>query len=251
MFSGKTILVTGATSGIGAACARAFAREGARTVLTGRNAVAGETLRDSLPGDGHLFLAADLADREQAQHLVSKVIQRAGGLDVLVNNAGVVHHATVPETSDDCWDETLALNLNAVFYLCRAAIPAIIERGGGAIVNVASNWGVVGGEQVAAYCASKGALIQLTRAMALDHARDGLRVNAVAPGAVDTPMLEAEAAELGLSAEACRREWAESAPDRRLASTDDVAEAILFLASDRARHIHGSVLPVDGGSLAG
>lgn len=251
MFSGKTILVTGATSGIGAATASAFAREGARVVLSGRNAAAGNTLRASLDGDGHLFMAADLGERNSARRLIGEVLRQVGTLDVLVNNAGVVHHSTVPQTSDSHWEETIAVNLNAVFYLCRAAIPAMIAAGGGAIVNVASTWGLVGAEQAAAYCASKGAVIQLTRSMAIDHARDGLRINAVAPGAVDTPMLEAEAAELGLNADQCREQWAAGTPDRSLASAADVADAILFLASERARHIHGSVLPVDGGSLAG
>jgi NAD(P)-dependent dehydrogenase (short-subunit alcohol dehydrogenase family) len=163
----------------------------------------------------------------------------------------VVHHATVPETSDAHWDDTIAVNLSAIFYLCRAAIPAMIAQGGGVIVNVASTWGLVGAEQSAAYCASKGGVIQLTRSMAMDHARDGLRINAVAPGAVDTPMLAEEAAQFGMTADEARQSWAADAPNRSLASAQDIAEAIIFLSSTRARHIHGMVLPVDGGSLAG
>ena len=251
MLNDRTILVTGATSGIGAATAQACARAGARVVLSGRNLEAGEVLLAELPGQGHHFVAADLRDRRQAQALISAVIDKAGRLDVLVNNAGVVHHATVVETSDADWDDTIAVNLSAVFYLCRAAIPPMIEQGGGVIVNIASTWGLVGAEQSAAYCASKGAVIQLTRSMAMDHARHNLRVNAVAPGAVDTPMLAAEAAAFGLDVEHCRKTWAEEAPARALATAGDVADAIVFLASDRSRHIHGTVLPVDGGSLAG
>lgn len=251
MLSGNTILVTGATSGIGSATALACAREGARVVLSGRNAEVGKALLEQLGGDDHLFVAADLGDRVDAQSLVSEVLRQTGRLDVLVNNAGVVHHATVPETSDAHWDDTIAVNLSAIFYLCRAAIPVMIAQGGGAIVNVASTWGLVGAEQSAAYCASKGAVIQLTRAMAIDHARDGLRINAVAPGAVDTPMLAAEAVAFGLSADEGRKLWAADAPTRSLANPDDIAEAIIFLASERAKHIHGTVLPVDGGSLAG
>ena len=251
MLRGKIILVTGATSGIGAATALACAREGAALVLTGRNRDAADKLISKLPAGDHHFIEADLSDGEQAQGLVGKAVHRAGRLDGLINNAGVVHHATVPDTTDENWAETIAVNLSAVFYICRAAIPVFREQGGGVIVNVASTWGLVGAEQSAAYCASKGGVIQLTRSMAMDHARDNIRINAVAPGAVDTPMLAAEAAEFGLSAEEGRKLWAADAPNNSLASAEDIAEAIVFLASDRAKHIHGIALPVDGGSLAG
>ena len=251
MLNGKSVLVTGATSGIGAATARVAAREGARVLATGRNTEAGQTLVDELAGSGHGFITADLSDRGQAMSLIGKVLQLADRIDVLVNNAGVVHHATVPETGDAEWDDTIAVNLNAVFYICRSAIPHMIEQGGGAIVNVASTWGLVGAEKSAAYCASKGAVIQLTRSMAMDHAGSNLRINAVAPGAVDTPMLAAEAAAFGMEPDEGRNLWASDSLTGRLASAEDIAEAIVFLASDRAAHIHGVTLPVDGGSLAG
>lgn len=251
MLSGKTILVTGATSGIGAETARTCAREGATVVLSGRNASAGTDLISKLPGKDHQFIATDLSDAAQAQELVGKVIDKTGKLDGLVNNAGVAHHATVPGTSDADWDDTIAVNLSAVFYMCRAAIPVMKNQGGGVIVNVASTWGLVGAEQSAAYCASKGGVIQLTRSMAMDHARDNVRINAVAPGAVDTPMLRAEAEEFGLSADEGCKLWARDAPNQSLASVEDIAEAVVFLASNKSKHIHGIVLPVDGGSLAG
>jgi meso-butanediol dehydrogenase/(S,S)-butanediol dehydrogenase/diacetyl reductase len=246
----KIILVTGATSGIGAATAVACAREGARVLATGRNTEAGAVLLSQLTGGDHQFLAANLAEKTQVESLIH-TITNDFKLDGLINSAGVVHHATVPDTSNENWDDTIAVNLNAVFYLCRALIPSMIDQGGGVIVNVASTWGMVGAEQSAAYCASKGAVIQLTRSMAMDHARHNVRINAVAPGAVDTPMLEAEAAEFGLTADEGRKLWAADAPTRSLASANDIAEAIVFLMSDKARHIHGTVLPVDGGSLAG
>ena len=157
----------------------------------------------------------------------------------------------VPGAGVELWDDTIAVNLNAVFYLCRGFIPTMIDQGGGVIVNVASTWGLVGAEQTAAYCASKGAVIQLTRAMAMDHARHKVRINAVAPGAVDTPMLAAEAEAFGLSADEGRELWAADAPTRSLASANDIAEAIVFLMSDKSRHIHGTVLPVDGGFAGG
>lgn len=251
MLSGKTILVTGATSGIGAATAQACARAGASVIASGRNTEAGQRLLSQLAGNGHHFVAADLGDSARAQALVEQALNAAGRLDGLVNNAGVVHHASVPETSDADWDDTIAINLSAVFYLCRAVIPTMVEQGGGVIVNVASTWGLVGAEKSAAYCASKGGVIQLTRAMAMDHAHEKLRINAVAPGAVDTPMLAAEAAAFGLSVEQGRQLWAADAPNKALASAGDIAEAIVFLASDRSKHINGITLPVDGGSLAG
>jgi meso-butanediol dehydrogenase / (S,S)-butanediol dehydrogenase / diacetyl reductase len=251
MLNGKTILVTGATSGIGRATAEACAQAGARVVASGRNAAAGEDLIAGLAGAGHTFIAADLGDPDQAKSLFGKAASQIDRIDGLVNNAGVVHHASVPDTSDTDWDDTIAVNLSAVFYLCRAAIPIMISQGGGAIVNVASTWGLVGAGKSAAYCASKGAVVQLTRAMAMDHAGDNVRVNAVAPGAVDTPMLATEAPAFGLSVEECRELWAGDAPNRKLASAGDIAEAILFLVSDRSKHIHGVTLPVDGGSLAG
>ena len=251
MLQDKTILVTGATSGIGAATAEACAQEGARLVLTGRNAGAGEELCARLDGSGHCFLPADLGQRDEAQGLIERAVEKAGRLDGLVNNAGGVHHASVPDTDDECWDDTLNVNLSAVFYLCREAIPHMTGQGGGVIVNVASTWGLVGAERSAAYCATKGAVIQLTRSMALDHARDGVRVNAVAPGAVHTPMLASEAAAFGLSAEQGRELWSADAPTRSLASASHIADAIVFLLSEKSAHIHGTVLPVDGGSLAG
>lgn len=250
MLKGKTILVTGATSGIGRTTAEVCAREGARIIASGRNVDAGASLLADLPGTDHQFISADLAKRSQAENLIRQ-ISEIGQLDGLVNSAGIAQHASVTETSNKLWDDTMSINLNAVFYLCRAVIPMMIEQGGGVIVNVASTWGLVGAEQSAAYCASKGAIIQLTRAMAMDHARQNIRINAVAPGAVDTPMLAAEAAEFGLSADQGRKLWAADAPTGTLASTSDIAETILFLMSDKSHHIHGTVIPVDGGSLAG
>ena len=247
---GRSALITGATSGIGAECARAFAREGAKLVLTGRNAERGEALVEELAGGDAVFVGSDLSAGAGVESLVSECVARFGRLDVLVNSAGVVHHRNVPETSDAQWEETVAVNLSAVFYLCRAAVREMVPRGGGVIVNVASTWGIVAGEGVAAYCASKGAVIALTRAMAVDHAREHVRVNAVCPGGVDTPMLVGEAEQLGMSADEGRRIWAADAPNRRLASAADIADAVVFLASKRARHIHGVALPVDGGATA-
>ena len=247
---GKGALITGATSGIGAQCARAFAREGMKLVLTGRSAARGEAMVAERSGCDATFVRSELGTAADADALVASSVRRLGRLDVLVNSAGVIHHRNAPETSDAQWEETIAVNLSAVFYLSRAAVREMVPRGGGVIVNVASTWGIVAGERVAAYCASKGAVIALTRAMAADHARENVRVNAVCPGGFDTPMLVREAEQLGMSAEVGRQVWRADAPNRRLASAEDIADAVVFLASERARHIHGIALPVDGGAIA-
>lgn len=249
LLEGKSALVTGATSGIGEATARAFADEGAQVILTGRNQERGAALKAEL-GESAFFLRAELGTADSANRLIEEATSRLGGLDILVNSAGVVYHHTVPNTTDDVWQETMSINVDAVFYLSRAAVIGMIERGGGVIVNVASNWGLVGAAQTAAYCASKGAVIQLTRAMAVDHAASNVRINAVCPGGVDTPMLAREAEAFGMSLEEGREMWAMDAPDQRLASAEDIADAVTFLASERAKHIHGAVLPVDGGTIA-
>ena len=251
MFTNKTVLITGATSGIGKACAELFAEQGATVVAVGRNTERGSKLLETLNGSGHCFIESHLETKSAAQGLIERVLVDVETIDVLVNSAGVVHHHTVPDTSDSVWDETIAVNLNAVFYLCRAVIPVMITQGGGAIVNIASTWGMVGAEQTAAYCASKGAVIQLTRSMALDHAADNIRVNAVCPGAVDTPMMDSEAKAFGLSHDQARELWGSAAANKKVATVMDVGHAAVFLASDQASHIHGISLPVDGGSLAG
>ena len=250
LLEGKTALVTGATSGIGEATARAFALEGARLVLTGRSRERGEALKAEL-GDATEFIRAELgASAQDANTLIERATECLGGLDILVNSAGVVYHHTVPNTTDAIWRETMSVNVDAVFYLSRAAVIGMIERGGGVIVNVASTWGLVGAAQTAAYCASKGAVIQLTRAMAVDHAASNVRINAVCPGGVDTPMLAREADAFGVSLEEGRQTWAMDAPDQKLATAEHIADAVTFLASARAEHIHGAVLPVDGGAIA-
>ena len=173
----KTVLITGATSGIGEKSAELFALEGATVVAVGRNSSRGQALVERLEGSGHSFVPSDLSDKNEAQSLVDKVTEVSGTVDILVNSAGVALHATVPETDDQIWENTMAVNLNAIFYLCRALIPKMIIKGGGVIVNVASTWGLAGAEKSAAYCASKGALIQLTRSMAIDHAKDNVPVS--------------------------------------------------------------------------
>jgi len=249
----RIALVTGATSGIGAAIARELAAAGHAVMLAGRDAARGNAVRDELAQAGSpaaLWLGA-LGASAACAALMAETVAAFGGLDVLVNNAGLIHRASAEVTSDAQWRETMALNLDAVFYLSRAAVPVMRARGGGAIVNIASDWGLVGAPGAAAYCASKGAVVQLTRAMALDHARDGIRVNAVCPGDTDTPMLNAEAVQAGLDPDAARRAAAAQSPTGRLTTPQEVAKLVAFLVSEPARQITGAAIPIDAGNTAG
>ncbi len=251
-FRGKAVLVTGATSGIGAAIARAFGRTGADVLLSGRDPGRAEpVVADISAGGGRgVFVAADLAEADAGQQLVDATLDAFGRLDVLVNNAGIIHRATAEATTDAMWRGLMAVNLDAPFRLSRAVVPVMRKQGAGAIVNVASDWALVGGREAVAYCASKGALLQMTRAMALDHAREGIRVNAVCPTDVLTPMLEAEIAALGEGREQALARLGETIPAGRVGTPEDVAQAVLYLASDAAGFLTGVALPVDGGATA-
>lgn len=243
MLNGKIALITGATAGIGAATARLFAARGARVLLTGRNEVSGGALAAELNGD---FLAADIAGPDTPARLTAWAKARHGRLDILVNNAGILFQGDAPQCTDEEWDRTMLVNVTSVFRLSRAVVGQMAEQGGGAIVNVASDWGLVAADKAVAYGTSKGAIIQLTRSMAKDHARQGVRVNAVCPGDTDTAMLRREAGD----SPARLAELAEAIPLGRLGRPEDVAAAIAFLASDDAAFITGAALPVDGGNSA-
>ena len=251
-FVGKGVLVTGSTSGIGEACARLFAESGAAVMVSGRNVARGRQVVAEIAAAGGTarFTAADLREDGACARLIDDTVAALGGLDVLVNNAGILYTANALDTTDAQWLETMAVNVNALFYLSRAAVQHMKARGRGVIVNVASEWGLNGERNHVAYCASKGAVVQITRCMALDHAADHIRVNSVCPGEIHTRMVDEILAKRGGDSAANLRELAAGIPMRRLAKPVEVARCVHFLASEQASYVTGAHLSVDGGNDA-
>jgi NAD(P)-dependent dehydrogenase (short-subunit alcohol dehydrogenase family) len=249
-FKGQVALVTGATRGIGRAVALELARRGARLVATGRSEPAMEELSRALLDLGTEVepLLLDATAPGAAEAAVGAALARFGRLDILVNNAGVIAQGTALDCTDDDWDRVMATNVTAVFRMSRAALREMVPRRSGVIVNIASDWALVGARGALAYAASKGAVAQMTRSMALDHARDGIRVNAVCPGDTDTDMLarEHEGKERG---PALARLGA-AIPLGRVARPEEIARVVAFLASDEASFMTGALVPVDGGNSA-
>jgi len=251
-FSGRIGLVTGATSGIGAACALELARQGASLMLTGRDPERGAAVLQRVREQGAdaELLTGDVRDSAFCDELVRRCVDRFGRLDILVNSAGICRVATTLDTTDDEWRATLDTNVDGTFFASRAALRAMVQQRSGSIVNIASDWGLVGAPDAAAYCASKGAVVLLSKSMALEHASNGIRVNAVCPGDTDTPMMEEDRRQRGWSEERMRQESA-TTPIGRMATPEEVAQVVCFLAGDAASYVTGSAWPVDGGNTAG
>ncbi|HYS78037.1 MAG TPA: SDR family NAD(P)-dependent oxidoreductase [Candidatus Dormibacteraeota bacterium] len=249
--AGKVALITGGTSGIGRATAVLFAREGARVAITGRDEVRGRVALHDIKGAGSegLFIRADVRSADDCRRAVDETLKAFKKIDVLFNNAGVFFPHTVPDCPEDEWDQTIDVNLKGTYLMSRCVLPHMIAQRSGAIVNNSSGWGLAGGDAAAAYCASKGGVVLLTKAMAIDHGRQGIRVNCVCPGDVETPMLPEDAKQRGLPWE----EYLKGAADRplgRIGKPDEIARAVLFLASEDASFMTGSSLVVDGGGTA-
>ena len=249
-FTHHGVIVTGATSGIGAAIGRYFAQLGASLILTGRNESRGRVVaREIEAGGGDVsFLAGDINDPGIPDALVRLALDRYGRLDILINNAGILHRGSALECTDEQWDETIATNVTSVFRMSRSSLRIMKRQSRGSIVNIASDFALVAGPGAFAYCASKGAVAQMTRAMAMDHARDGIRVNAVCPGDTDTPMQDSAFADGDRVAGLAR--VGETVPLGRVATPLEVAKAVAFVASDDASYITGAMIPVDGGTTA-
>jgi len=245
-FADKVALVTGAASGMGAATAREFSAAGARVLVVDRNADLAVQVSSDISADPPLI--GDVSDSSFCQQAVATAVERYGRLDILVNAAGIIVRADGPGTTDEQWQRIMNVNVNGVFYMSRAAVAVMKEQGRGAIVNFGSIWGEVGAAGVMAYCASKGAVHQITRAMALDHVKDGIRINAVCPGEVNTPMLTSERS-APVTAEMMQA-LADSVPMGRLAAPVEIARVVLFLSSDAASYMTGAMVNVDAGFTA-
>jgi meso-butanediol dehydrogenase/(S,S)-butanediol dehydrogenase/diacetyl reductase len=240
-------LITGASSGIGAAIAIEFAEAGWSVMAAGRDEGRLEEVADV--SENISTWAGDLVESEDCDELIADTLDEFSAIDCLVNSAGVLPRGNAEETTDEQWRDTLAINLNVPFYLSRAAMPSLLKTEG-SIVNMSSFWGLRAGPKALAYCVSKGGLIQFTRAMALDYAGDGVRVNAICPGGVDTPMLAEAAVEADTDVDSFLSMVAEGSPNKRIADPSDIAALVLFLASDAAKHITGTAIPIDGGLQA-
>ena len=244
-FANKVAVVTGGASGIGLATARRFHGEGAAVVIADLSDELGAAAARELGPERCLYHHANVAAWDDVEGLMRRAAEAFGGLDILVNNAGVGSFAATPDLAVEEWRRVIEIDLDSVFYGCKAAIPLMRQRGGGAIVNTASISGLAGDYGFAAYNAAKGAVINYTRAAAIDHAREGIRINAVCPGPVDTPLISGIDALQGI-----RESWNACVPLGRFARPEEIAAVIAFLASDDAAYVVGAAIPVDGGVTA-
>ncbi|MEO6943059.1 MAG: glucose 1-dehydrogenase [Terrimesophilobacter sp.] len=249
--NGKRSIITGGAGGIGSATARAFAKEGARVAIVDLDEVAATRVADEISASGGeaIAIGADVSSESDVERVVAIVVDTFGGLDVLFNNAGIIRRTTVVDTTADEWDRVFAVNVKSIFLMCKYAVPVMAFGGGGSIVNTGSGWGLKGGGRAISYCASKGAVVNMTRALAIDHGAQGIRVNSVNPGDVNTGMLIEEARQLSTELGAFLAESADR-PLGRMGEPEEIAAAVVWLASDASSYVTGAALVVDGGGIA-
>ncbi|OZB86275.1 SDR family oxidoreductase [Microbacterium sp. 13-71-7] len=247
----KNAIVTGGAGGIGRATSLAFAAEGANVAVVDLNAEAAEAVAEEIraAGGSAVAIGADVSSEADIERVVASVVDGFGGVDVVFNNAGIIRRTTAVETTVEEWDRVFGVNVRAIFLMCKHVVPIMAANGGGSIVNTGSGWGLKGGGQAISYCASKGAVVNMTRALAIDHGPQGIRVNSVNPGDVDTGMLRDEARQLGQDQAGFLAEAAER-PLNRMGQPSEIAAAVVWLASDESSYVTGAALVVDGGGIA-
>jgi NAD(P)-dependent dehydrogenase (short-subunit alcohol dehydrogenase family) len=247
----KCALITGGASGIGLATVKLFAEEGAAVVIADINIEQGKQVEHEVQqaGGKAVFVPCDVTRTEDCQRAVKTAVEQFGRLDILFNNAGMIRRADVIGTTEDEWDRVMDVNVKSIFLMSKYAVPVMAKQGSGVIVNTGSGWGIKGGRNAVSYCASKGAVVNMTRAMAIDHGPRNIRVNCICPGDTDTPMLRNEATQIGQS-EAQFMAEASERPLNRYAQPIEIAQAVLYLVSDAASFVTGAVLAVDGGGTA-
>ncbi|NOU86971.1 glucose 1-dehydrogenase [Paenibacillus sp. LMG 31460] len=250
--TGKVAVVTGGASGIGLATATMLAEFGANVMLLDINESQGQAAAASIAEGGGkaAFYVCNVTSGEGCKRASEAIMHDHGRIDILFNNAGVIRRKTVVELEEKDWDLVIDVSLKGVYLLSKYMIPFMAQSGGGSIVNTGSGWGLKGGDKAAAYCAAKAGVVNLTKAMAIDHGQDNIRVNCVCPGDTDTPLLRDEAKQLGQEEGSFLVSSASGRPLERLGTPRDIASAVLFLASDLSTWVTGSVLVVDGGGLA-
>jgi NAD(P)-dependent dehydrogenase (short-subunit alcohol dehydrogenase family) len=247
----KRAIVTGGAGGIGRATALAFGAEGARVAVVDLNGDGAIAVADEINaiGGAAIALTADVSMEADVRRVVDETVAAFGGIDVVFNNAGIVRRATAIDTTVEEWDRVFGVNVRSIFLMCKFAVPVMAEGGGGSIVNTGSGWGLTGGANALSYCASKGAVVNMTKALAIDHGSQGIRVNSVNPGDTNTGMLRDEARQLSADEAAFLAESADR-PLGRMGEPEEIAAAVVWLASDASSYVTGSALVVDGGGIA-